>query len=85
MDPLKSAKDAAKALKDQAGDATSKARAASHANIQFKHGDTSFSAGAGADAGAAAGASTDAQGAKAEIEEHRPAAEIEEHASGEAG
>jgi Short C-terminal domain len=56
--PLERIKEVAKELDDRAADARSKARAASHANVHFKHGETSFAAGAGADAGAGAEAAT---------------------------
>jgi Short C-terminal domain len=75
--PLKNAK---RALDGRVGDARSKARAASHANVRFSRGETSFSAGAGAHADAGADAATEASSVGESLAQLERAEEL--HASG---
>ena len=52
MDLIKNAKEVAEALRSRATEARSKARSASHADVHVAHGESSFSAEAGASADA---------------------------------
>lgn len=65
-DPVQKARRLAGSLDARVGEARSKARAASHAEVKLTRGATSFSAGAGADAGADAGTKTGANQAESD-------------------